>query len=237
MIKITAVSYLNTLPFIYGILHSGFLDSNEFVLNRQMPALCSEAFNRKEADIVLVPSGNFSFFPQEHIITSFCIGAYKKVKSVLLVSQKPVSQLKTILLDYQSTTSIKLIKILATYYWKQPFTYIQTIDNYENSIQGDTGGIIIGDRALSLANNYAYTYDLAEIWWKLTQLPFVFAFWAKTHTISDDFLARFDKALEWGVNHRFDSLSLLSTHPTTEHVTYLEQCISFVFNTAFKNGL
>ncbi len=237
MINITAVSYLNTLPFIYGIINSGFLSTDEYILHRKIPSVCTEDFIHKTSDIVLVPSGTFNSLPENNVISSFCIGAVKQVKSVLLVSQQPVENLTTVLLDYQSTTSVKLIKILANFYWKKKFQFVQGNENYEKLIRGNTGGLIIGDRALTLSVNYLYVYDLAAAWWELTKLPFVFAFWAKTKELPADFIQRFNLALQWGVEHLFDSISLINQHPTKEQIYYLSHCISFLLNEEKKSGL
>ena len=51
--RIAAVSYLNTIPFIYGIRHAGNLRA-ELLLTP--PALCASNFIDGNADIALLPS-------------------------------------------------------------------------------------------------------------------------------------------------------------------------------------
>ncbi|MCX7862185.1 MAG: hypothetical protein N2449_04260 [Bacteroidales bacterium] len=237
MIKIVAVSYVNTLPFIYGITQSGMLNSKEYELIRLYPSLCTNAYYEKNADIILIPSGSFAQYPQNDIITSFCIAGYKHVQSVLLVAQKPIDQLKAIWLDYQSTTSVKLLQLLLLNHWKISPTLLSASEGFEQNIYHDTGGLIIGDRALELSSYFEYVYDLSYEWWKYTQLPFVFAYWVKTKDIDMEFLNRFEQALKWGVEHKHQSLALHSTFIPPYYYTYLDSYIQFELNNINKLGL
>ncbi len=227
MISITAVSYINTLPFIYGIKHSSWLKPDEYLLHTIMPSLCAKAYIDSESDIVLMPSGTVNQYLHEQIIQGYCIGAVKTVKSVELFSEVPLEQITHLYMDYQSTTSVRLIKILNRYLWKCPLQFIPSTKGYESLIRGTTAGLVIGDRALSVYHQFPYVYDLAEEWRKLTQLPFVFAYWVKTHNVPADFLTRFQQALAWGVLHRTESLSLINEQKNMELENYLNQNISF----------
>jgi len=201
MNRISAVSYLNTLPFIYGIENSGFLNPSEYKLSRDIPSVCAKKLENNEADIVLVPTAAISKMPDINIISDYCIGANKNVLSVLLVSQKPLSELKNIYLDYQSRTSINLVKVLSKFYWKKDFIWLNSLIGYENKIKENTGGVIIGDRALELSAHYRYKYDLAAEWNNFTGLPFVFACWVSKLNININFINKFNKSLEWGIEH------------------------------------
>jgi chorismate dehydratase len=237
MIDITAVSYINTLPFIYGIKHSPFLNPDEYTLNTVMPSLCAQAYLSGKADIVLMPSGTVNQYMPESIIDGYCIGAYKQVKSVVVFSEKPLTQVSQLYLDYQSTTSVRLIKILNQHWWKCQLDFIPSETGYEQKIKGDTAGLVIGDRALALYNEFPFVYDLSEEWWKLTQLPFVFAYWVKTKPLHSDFLERFQKALAWGVLHRSESLTLLPEQNNNDSIEYLKNNISFELDDAKINAL
>lgn len=201
MIRISAVSYLNTLPFIYGIENSEFLNKSEYILTRDIPSLCAKKLENQEADLVLSPVAAIANLKNISIISDFCIGAKRNVNSVLLVGQKPLDQLTDIYLDNQSRTSVILVKILAEKFWKVKFRWLDAVPEYENKIEGNIGGVIIGDRALLMSKLYTYKYDLACEWNDFTGLPFVFACWVSRIAISSDFLIRFNKALSWGIEH------------------------------------
>lgn len=135
------------------------------------------------------------------IITDYCIGADGKVDSVKLYSQVPVEDIETVILDYQSKTSVTLIKILAMRHWKANFNFIDATPGYEKNITEQTAAVIIGDRTFELNGNFKYEYDLAEEWKKLTGLPFAFAAWVAITPVDENFLNDFNRALKWGVNN------------------------------------
>ncbi|NSW44426.1 MAG: menaquinone biosynthesis protein [Bacteroidales bacterium] len=236
MNKIAAVSYINTYPFIYGIEQSGIFNPHEFSLNKIYPSLCSRAFHNKEAEVVLMPSGAISDFDESITIPGYCIGATQNVRSVMLFSQVPIENIKTILLDYQSTTSIKLLKILFHYFWKKEVTFIATQSDFEQEINGNTAGLIIGDRALYLENKFLFKTDLAQAWVAFTNLPFVFAYWVKTSPIDHQWLKKFIDSLKWGVEHKKESL-VQYTNFNQALYEYLNFNISFHFDEKKIEGL
>ena len=100
---IAAVSYLNTIPFIYGIKHEGELRAN---LLLTPPAGCYENYAAGKADIALMPSAMVPTLKSTNIITDYCIGSSGKVRTVELFSNVPVQQVKRIFLDAHSRTSV-----------------------------------------------------------------------------------------------------------------------------------
>ena len=142
MIRISAVSYLNTLPFIYGIENSGFINTSEYKLTRDIPSLCAKNLENNEADLVLTPIAAIANLENIKIETDFCIGAKRHVNSVLLVGQKPINQLTDIYLDNQSRTSVTLVKVLAQNFWKTKFRWLEAVPEYEKKIKENIGGVI-----------------------------------------------------------------------------------------------
>ncbi|MBI5541916.1 MAG: menaquinone biosynthesis protein [Bacteroidia bacterium] len=201
MVRISAVSYLNTLPFIHGIENSGFLKPEDYILKREMPSNCALTLEKNEADLVLVPVAAIAGIKDINIISNYCIGANRNVLSVLLYSQNPISDIENIYLDYQSRTSVTLVKVLAKNLWKKEFNWLEAEPGYENKINRQTGGVIIGDRALELLDSFKYKIDLATAWNDLTGLPFVFACWVSKSKLDDNFIKKFNNSLEWGINN------------------------------------
>lgn len=116
MIKVSCVSYLNSIPFVSGL--RVLEDENLIKLSLDTPADCATKLIRGEVDLGLIPVATIPLVPGGQIVTDFCIGAKGAVKSVTLLSEVPLSQIKTILLDYQSRTSVNLTRILAKEFWK-----------------------------------------------------------------------------------------------------------------------
>jgi len=199
-IKISAVSYLNTYPFLYGILQDKVLMS-QIELTTDYPALCAEKLKNNIVDIGLVPIAILPQLADYQIISDYCIGAYQNVQSVMLFSNVQLKEISSIYLDYQSMTSVNLTKILAKFYWKIEPEWITGINGFEYQIKGNNAGVIIGDRALNLIKKYKFSYDLAKHWFEFTELPFVFAVWTTNKKLPSDFVNLFNKALENGINN------------------------------------
>ena len=115
-LRISAVSYLNSLPFVYGIKNSGFLKNIELSLD--VPSVCADKLISGKADIGLVPVAAIPLIKNARIVSDFCIGADGKVQSVLLISRKPLQEIQKVYLDLESRTSVGLAKVLAKEYWK-----------------------------------------------------------------------------------------------------------------------
>jgi len=198
-IKVSAVSYLNTLPFLYGINNSDIVSDIDLALD--IPSDCAKKLLIGEVDLGLVPVAVLPELKEYHIISDYCIGAEGRVESVALFSNVPLNEIENIYLDYQSKTSVNLVKILAKRLWKITPTWINATEGYENKIQGKTAGVIIGDRTFNLAKSFKYKYDLAEEWFNLTGLPFAFACWVSNKELPDSFIQKFNAALKRGVSN------------------------------------
>lgn len=236
-IKISVVSYLNSKPFIYGLEHSGIL--NEIDLQLDIPSVCAQKLIDGKVDLGLIPVAVIPKLSEKFIVSDYCIGAEGKVASVMLYSEVPLHQIKTILLDYQSRTSVTLVKVLAKEYWKINPQWAATETDFENSVSGNVAAVIIGDRTFGLENKYAYAYDLSEEWEKFTQLPFVFACWVANKKLSEQFIASFNQALKYGLNHRhllIEELNSKKNYPTDIGV-YLTQSIRYNFDDRKKTAL
>ena len=159
--KVSCVSYLNSKPFIYGIENSELLHHGEIELSLDIPKRCAEKLIMKEADIGLVPVATLALLDEYQIISKFCIGAVGAVHSVCLYSDVPLHEIDSIILDYQSLTSVNLTRILCKHYWKISPEFIQGDKDYINDISNQKAGVIIGDRTFQLLDRYRYTYDLS----------------------------------------------------------------------------
>ena len=99
-IKVSAVSYTNTKPFVYGLTHSDVIDQIDLSLD--IPSDCARKLIDDEADIGLVPVAALLNIPNYQIISDYCIGATGAVNSVFIFSNLPIGEIKTIRLDSYS---------------------------------------------------------------------------------------------------------------------------------------
>ena len=198
-IRVSIVNYTNTLPFKWALKRSEFLKSID--LQEDIPSICAQKLKYKQVDIALVPVALLAELDQYHIETDYCIGANGKVDSVKLYSAVPLEEIKTVTLDYQSKSSITLIKVLLKFFWKHPVKYLEAKPGFENDIKDTNAAVIIGDRTFGLQGKHAYEFDLAEEWKKFTGLPFVFAAWVSTEKLPENFIADFNNVLKKGIDN------------------------------------
>jgi chorismate dehydratase len=197
MLKVTAVSYLNTKPFLYGLLSSPLMDHLEIDL--AIPSECARKLKSGEAEIGLVPVAVLPELKDYKIISRFGIGCEGPVASVCLFSDVPVQEITEIYLDYHSRTSVELLQILVREYWKINPTFLHGTKGFEDNIKGSTAGLIIGDRALEIRNKFSYIYDLGEAWYEWANLPFVFAVWVSVKPLDPLVSSMFEQALASGI--------------------------------------
>ena len=235
--KVSAVSYLNTTPFIYGIKNSDI--SNQIELLIDFPAECARKLLKDEVDIALVPISILKKNPEFNIISDFCIGSEGKVDTVCLYSELPLKEIEEIYLDYQSRTSVELLRILCREYWIICPKLRNSEKGFEDKIKGKTAALIIGDRAFSANSQYKYVYDLSEIWKEMTGLPFVFACWISNKDIDKDFLLEFNSALKLGL-FKIDKSVQFEKHnfPYCKNTNdYLNNKISYILDKDKREGM
>ena len=234
--RIGAVSYLNTRPLLLGIEQESFLNSIDLV--KSYPANIAQDLLSGKIDIGLVPVAILPQLSDPHIVSNYVIGANGAVASVALFSEVPIHEIKSIYLDYQSRTSVQLLKILLSQFWKKEVEFISATEGYIAQISGTTAGVIIGDRALENLSKYPYVYDLGLAWKQHTGLPFVFAAWVANQPIPAAFMAAFDTANGYGLAHLDEVIALI---PAQEQVydlhKYYTENISYVYDEEMKQGL
>ncbi|MDR1340502.1 MAG: menaquinone biosynthesis protein [Prevotellaceae bacterium] len=236
-IKVSIISYLNTSPFVYGLKHSEIIDYIDLQYNT--PAECAVRLLNKDADLGIVPSAAVPSIPDKKIISDYCIGASDSVRSVVICSNQPVSEIKNLYLDFESRTSVLLAQILMEDFWKVkaspvPLNSLNDIDPHrENS-----GYVLIGDKVFDCENRFKYRFDLAHAWKEFTGLPFVFAAWTAVTPLTDGFISMFNKALSSGLAN---IPAAVSEHRHTldycEAIKYLTENIDYNFDFAKHKAL
>ncbi|MEC8610779.1 MAG: menaquinone biosynthesis protein [Bacteroidota bacterium] len=223
--KVCSISYLNSIPFVYGLEHSNL----NIQLTREIPSECANKLLNNMVDIALVPIAIIPQLPNFKIISSYGIASNGAVDTVCLFSQRPLNEIETIILDYHSRTSNELVKLLCSHYWKINPKFTHSDSEFSNQINDSTAGLIIGDRAYQFRSQFSYVYDLSEEWKKWTELPFVFACWVANKPVKKEFEDAFCEALEFGVSNLSQAISSMghSFHTTINKKHYLTQVIDY----------
>lgn len=199
-IKVGIVSYLNARPLVYGLKLPPF--SHEIELVEETPARLADLLINDEIDVGLVPVAIIPQLNEHFIVGEYCIGTETEVASVCLFSEVPLNEIQTVYFDYESRSSVALLRWLMQEYWGIHSETIQASDDsYRKEIKGTTAGLVIGDRAFEQRKISTFIYDLASEWRAITGLPFVFAAWISNKPMTQPFILKFNEANAVGLNH------------------------------------
>jgi len=225
-VRVGIVSYLNTRPLIYGLKHppvAGYIE-----LIEDNPARLADMLKNNEIDLGLIPVAAIRELEEHYLVGDYCIGTEGEAATVCLFSEVPVEEIKKVYLDYQSRTSVELLKWIMREFWGiYPEIIAATNEDYRQEIKGTTAGLVIGDRAFEQRKISTFFYDLGTEWKKITGLPFVFAAWVSNKQLPEDFLKLFNEANAEGLshideivaNHSFEIYDLKKYY--TLHMNYL----------------
>ncbi|MFI3321440.1 MAG: menaquinone biosynthesis protein [Rikenellaceae bacterium] len=237
---ITAVCYLNTVPFVFGInratekLHDALLLS--------VPSKCASNFIEKKSNIALIPAADLPLLENYQIITDYCIGASDFVRSVVVMSDSELSQIETIYLDSHSHTSVALVQILCREYWHispkfESLTDYDSIKKRENR-DSKAGYLLIGDKVFDFEGKFNHTFDLAHEWKLLTGMPFVFAVWVARPEVTTEHIELLRSSLKYGIEHIESAVDWAKIGiDREESIDYLKNSIDFDFNSEKRAAL
>jgi len=233
-IKVGIVNYLNTRPLLYGIEQAPVIRSIELI--RDYPAHIASFLLEGSIDLGLVPVAILPRLKEYHIVTDYCIGSDGPVASVCLFSDVPIEEVKEVLLDYQSRTSVALAKLLLRDYWKVSPKLSDTHADYRSRIKGNTAGLVIGDRSFEQRKVSPFIYDLGEAWKNFTGLPFVFAAWVCNKKLDEKFIEDFNAANREGVRN-ISKILQGNDYPLFDLNKYYNSYISYNLDDRKRKGL
>lgn len=233
--RVSAVSFLNTSPLVWGLLHGpqqGCLD-----LRFVVPSECADDLRENRADIGLVPIIELARQPNLVVIPGSGIVCQGPVRSILLVSKKPMGEVATLAADTSSRTSVVLTQLVMQSKGNGPVTVTPHDPDLDGMLETADAALIIGDPALRLdpemsswRGQAVHVYDIGGEWVEMTGLPMVFAVWAARGDVDLEPADLFEKSKAYGIAHtdeivehesanrKFDSA--LVRQYVTEHISY-----------------
>ena len=200
------------------------------------PSVVAEKLVNGKIDIGLVPVSIITQLNPHYIITDYCIGCNGTVDSVCLFSHVPLAEMEIVYLDYQSRTSVELLKVLAKEHWHIQPQFVNTSAGFEDKVEGNNAALIIGDRAFMQKEKSTYCYDLGLAWKEMTGLPFVFAAWVANKQLPDDFIRGFNAANAYGLQ-RLDEVIAANPTNITDLNIYYRKKIDYNLDKAKKESL
>lgn len=192
MLRVGGVSFINTLPLIYGLQ-----EQPDVQLVLDTPSVCYKKLVAREVDVALVPVMGLQYNDSIRAIKGLGIAAVNRTESIYLFARKPLDRLTSVATDSSSLTSVALLKIiLKQKYGVAPHFESKDVDNLHGLLREYDAALLIGDDAI-LAEKTDYDhYDLATEWFSITRLPFVFAVWASSRPLEQREIDQLKKSHE-----------------------------------------
>lgn len=199
--RVSAVSYLNTWPLVWGFLHGR--EQGLFDFRFDLPSQCADALAAGDVDLGLVPCAELDRL-RMGFLPGLGIACEGPVRSILLISRTPPGKIRTLAADSSSRTSVALARILlAERYGCRPAITPHS-PHLEEMLAACDAALIIGDPALRIEPVRLpwETLDLGAEWVKWTGLPMVFAVWAgRREALRSEVERAFQASWEWGRGH------------------------------------
>ena len=214
-LRISIVEYLNTAPLVWGFTDGPL--AGKYDLSFTVPSQCAEALRRGDADIAIIPSIEYQRMDGIVALPGMAIAAKREVRSLLVVSKRPIDRAKKIALDTSSRSTAALVRILAKEHWGIQPEFVDGSPDASEMLQKADAALVIGDPALRISLKMEalaakepdgrgccegdpedlpvpgfetiFVYDVTHQWRELTDKPAVLAFWACNEVIADNLVA------------------------------------------------
>jgi chorismate dehydratase len=223
-LRISVVQYLNTAPLVFGFTHGPL--KGKYELSFTVPSQCADDLREGRADVAIIPAIEFQRMNDVVVLPGMAIAAKRRVRSLLIVSRKPIREVESMALDRSSRSTQALTRILCAERWHIAPKFFEAALETPNMLEGADAALLIGDPALRLAvaaANYAtlggdgelfcnadkvgingpgtlYIYDVVQEWRRLSGLPAVLAVWAgRAEIMTPEIVADFTASKVLGV--------------------------------------
>jgi chorismate dehydratase len=264
-LRISIVQYLNTAPLVWGFTNGPL--QGKYDLSFTVPSQCAEDLRFGRADVAIIPAIEYQRIPDLVILPDMAIASKNQVRSLLVISKKPIEQAKTFALDRSSRSTQALTRILCAEKWKITPEFFEALPDLPEMLQQADGALLIGDPALRVAvgiekdswpgaqgqticqaaalgincSELLYVYDVVGEWRALTGLPAVLAVWAAKREIAGpEVTADFIASRDFGLSH-LGEISYEAAQdlelPQRTLESYLRNNIDFSLDVENRRGL
>lgn len=172
--RVAAQGHLFARPLIAGLE-----ESPEVTLNVMSPPSLADMLLCCELDAALIPSVDLQTVTGLTVVPAGCVSASGRTLMTRVFSRVRPAQITALWADIESHTSVVLAQVL----WSNLFGTRLDILPYDPTRQeapDDAEAVLLlGDKVVSEPPlGFDWQIDLAQMWFEMTGLPFVFAVWA-----------------------------------------------------------
>ena len=265
LLRVSIVQYLNTAPLVRGFTHGPL--RGKYELSFTVPSQCAEALRTRAADVAIIPAIEYQRIPDLVILPNLGIASKRSVRSLLLISRKPIELVRRVALDRSSRSTQALVRILCHAYCETMPEFFEAAPDLASMLARADAGLLIGDPALRLAIAYdaaaarnvesvakipaslaglgeegsLFVYDVVELWREKMGLPAVLAVWAaRKDSATGELVKDFQDSLSYGLS-QLDAISTEAAKdlalPGAELRRYLSENIDYQLDEENLRGL
>ena len=238
--RVAASSYLNSAPLVWSFTKGSGRDAVSYV--DALPARCADLLASNDADFGLVPVIEYQRIPGVKLVRGVCVGARKKVRSVLLVSRlNNLKKIRSVALDESSRTSATLTKIIFKEFLRTEPGWTTSSSDLTRMLRESDAALMIGDPAMTFPRKGLNVWDLASLWHDFTGTGFVFAMWMaradlRPATFYLDFAAARDEGVE-AIEHIVEDYKDRLLLPAEDLRDYLTNNVTFDLDQHLLTGM
>ncbi len=264
-LRISIVQYLNTAPLVWGFTNGPL--AGKYDLSFTVPSQCAEALRGGAADIAIIPAIEYQRIPGLVVLPDLAIASQNRVRSLLIISKKPIEQARSIALDRSSRSTQALTRILAEEHWKIDPEFFETEPDLRVMLEKADAAMLIGDPALRISiaiekksavnpqgravcqaatlgiasAEILHVYDVVGEWRKFSSVPAVMAIWAaRPEVVTPEVLADFAASRRFGLT-QIPAICQEAARelelPQSALESYLRQNIDFSLGEENRRGL
>jgi chorismate dehydratase len=225
-LRVSIVEYLNTAPLVWGFTDGPL--AGKYDLSFTVPSLCAEALRGGQADVAIIPAVEYQRMENVVVLPDMAVAAKGEVRSILVISRKPIELARRIALDTSSRSSAALVQLLCRNFWGISPEFVPAAPDPAAMLAQADAALVIGDPALRIAIKMEqlagkvpssefccggdpsdqavpgidtlFVYDVAHQWREMTALPCVLALWvARRDAVTPELVADFLASKEYGL--------------------------------------
>jgi chorismate dehydratase len=180
-VKIGKISYINASPVYYDLDRGRLPDWLTMVPD--VPSVLNRKIMTGEIKVSPISA---AFYAMNHkdllLLPDLSISCHGPVLSVILASNYPIEALsgKRVVFSPESASAASFLKMIFAQKKIAPEFSVSSVSDCTKVVQTADAVLVIGDTALTQPweTQFEHCIDLGQLWYEMTQLPFVFAVWA-----------------------------------------------------------
>lgn len=262
-LRIGRINYANMFPIFYMLEHG--CDCSAYSFIEGVPSELNRLLREGEIDISPSSSIEYLRHKDMYtILDGHSISSFGPIGSILLFSIRPIETLggSTVYVSSQSETSVVLLDIILKKFYGAVCRLKTSDAPLQQALASGHAYLLIGDDALKAAASrnlqvisqkfqgasensslttppsYSplFVYDLGDIWFKMTGLPFVFALWVARKdycTEQPALIERFKNDLDDSKAFALNNLEFLAQRIPFPAMLSIEEIISYWRNISY----